>query len=411
MPRRHLSTLASTSAVFCAYASASYAILRRINGIVSEPYMDEIFHVPQAQHYCKGDFGTWDPKLTTPPGLYLVSTISAYITSALGIADHEDACSFESLRSINWALGMLVFWAIFAIIRALRPTLSALETASAALTLSLFPLVFFFHHLYYTDTGSLLFVLLSFASSLHDRHVLAGTLGFLSLWFRQTNAVWVAFIGFGAALRRVQQRKGIGLQNEALKNTSHHQAVLHLPQLLYFYAYSTGMLAPIVLLLASPLHCNLVFNLFLCCVMAIGVNKYTIEHPFLLSDNRHYPFYIWKNVFRQHQLAKYVVIPTYIYAAFAIHHVLSKRATVLWRLALAVCTALVLVPSPLLEFRYFTIPFFFVRLHASSSTFTFRALAAETAWYMLINAATVWMFLNKPFVWKSEPDRLQRFMW
>ncbi|KAJ2678541.1 glucosyltransferase [Coemansia spiralis] len=301
MPRRHLSTLASTSAVFCAYASASYAILRRINGIVSEPYMDEIFHVPQAQHYCKGDFGTWDPKLTTPPGLYLVSTISAYITSALGIADHDDACSFESLRSINWALGMLVFWAIFAIIRALRPTLSALETASAALTLSLFPLVFFFHHLYYTDTGSLLFVLLSFASSLHDRHVLAGTLGFLSLWFRQTNAVWVAFIGFGAALRRVQQRKGIGLQNEALKNTvvrlmqwvahpdrelaqtallltpytivcmlfvvfvhvnqgivlgdkSHHQAVLHLPQLLYFYAYSTGMLAPIVLLLASPLQ-------------------------------------------------------------------------------------------------------------------------------------------------------------
>ncbi|RWW02955.1 hypothetical protein GW17_00033936 [Ensete ventricosum] len=30
---------------------------------------DEIFHIPQAQRYCRGDFGTWDPMITTPPGL------------------------------------------------------------------------------------------------------------------------------------------------------------------------------------------------------------------------------------------------------------------------------------------------------------------------------------------------------
>ena len=30
---------------------------------------DEPFHIPQAQQYCRGDFWTWDPKLTTPPGL------------------------------------------------------------------------------------------------------------------------------------------------------------------------------------------------------------------------------------------------------------------------------------------------------------------------------------------------------
>jgi alpha-1,2-glucosyltransferase len=29
---------------------------------------DEFFHVPQAQKYCNGDY-TWDPKITTPPGL------------------------------------------------------------------------------------------------------------------------------------------------------------------------------------------------------------------------------------------------------------------------------------------------------------------------------------------------------
>lgn len=30
---------------------------------------DEIFHVPQAQAYCRGDWKYWDPALTTPPGL------------------------------------------------------------------------------------------------------------------------------------------------------------------------------------------------------------------------------------------------------------------------------------------------------------------------------------------------------
>lgn len=29
---------------------------------------DEFFHVPQAQRYCNNDY-TWDPKITTPPGL------------------------------------------------------------------------------------------------------------------------------------------------------------------------------------------------------------------------------------------------------------------------------------------------------------------------------------------------------
>lgn len=35
---------------------------------------DEIFHIPQAQKYCKGNFGSWDPMITTPPGLYVLIT-------------------------------------------------------------------------------------------------------------------------------------------------------------------------------------------------------------------------------------------------------------------------------------------------------------------------------------------------
>ncbi|GIY68629.1 putative Dol-P-Glc:Glc(2)Man(9)GlcNAc(2)-PP-Dol alpha-1,2-glucosyltransferase [Caerostris extrusa] len=33
--------------------------------------MDEIFHFPQAVKYYTGIYNEWDPKITTPPGLYL----------------------------------------------------------------------------------------------------------------------------------------------------------------------------------------------------------------------------------------------------------------------------------------------------------------------------------------------------
>lgn len=39
-----------------------------VSHVVPDPYMDEIFHVPQAQRYCKGDM-TWDPMITTLPGV------------------------------------------------------------------------------------------------------------------------------------------------------------------------------------------------------------------------------------------------------------------------------------------------------------------------------------------------------
>ena len=40
---------------------------------VPDPYMDEIFHIPQAQRYCDGNFTEWDSKITTLPGLYVFS--------------------------------------------------------------------------------------------------------------------------------------------------------------------------------------------------------------------------------------------------------------------------------------------------------------------------------------------------
>lgn len=38
------------------YFQSSYLILNYINDIVNKPYMDEIFHIPQAQQYCLGNY-------------------------------------------------------------------------------------------------------------------------------------------------------------------------------------------------------------------------------------------------------------------------------------------------------------------------------------------------------------------
>jgi alpha-1,2-glucosyltransferase len=71
--------------VLLATLSASLAWHYLVTGNVPDPYLvsaynqasevltlmclqDEFFHVPQAQKYCEGDY-TWDPKITTPPGL------------------------------------------------------------------------------------------------------------------------------------------------------------------------------------------------------------------------------------------------------------------------------------------------------------------------------------------------------
>ncbi|KAJ2784832.1 glucosyltransferase [Coemansia javaensis] len=448
------------AAAFAVYAATSYAVLRRVGAAAGEPYMDEVFHIPQAQRYCAGDFGAWDPKLTTPPGLYLAS--------AAALAAARAPCTVAGLRATNWALGLALFWTLHGLVRRLHGAGrgSAGRAAAATLALALFPVTFFFHHLYYTDTAAVLAVLAAYLLSLHGRHALAGAAGAASLWMRQTNVVWVAFIGASAALRWLGERRGVARAGEPLGRSvaqlgawaagqrrgagdaralarllapyagvaalfggfvaanggivlgdkAHHRAQLHAPQLLYFGAYVAAMAAPAVLAagagpggLARAVARRPARSLALAAAMAGAVRCCTVEHPFLLSDNRHYPFYVWKNVFRRHWAARYAAVPAYVCAATGVQRAL-RRTPALWQLGLALCAAAALVPSPLLELRYFTVPYYFARLHMPLAG-SRAALAAELAWFAAINAATIWLFLSRPFAWDSEPGRQQRFMW
>lgn len=95
-------------------------------------------------------------------------------------------------------------------------------------------------------------------------------------------------------------------------------------------------------------------------------------------------------------------------------------------------TTLSLVTAPLVEPRYFIVPWVMWRLHLppSPTLAAFRQQRPgdeseraradiatnipkflETAWFIVINAVTGYVFLYKGFEWPQEPGKVQRFMW
>ncbi|KAI9804501.1 MAG: hypothetical protein M1825_001400 [Sarcosagium campestre] len=190
--------------------------LHQVNAIVSRPYLDEVFHVKQAQAYCNHQWRVWDPKLTTPPGLYIAT---ALLSGLFG------RCDLDFLRLLNLtvhAVGtFLVTRRIYNVIHkplqsdtrghgasASKPWSEKLVAEHVALNIFLFPVLFFLSALYYTDVISTFFVLLAYDVFLElpqtswQRDAAIVILGLISLSFRQTNIFWVCVFQGGLAVIR-----------------------------------------------------------------------------------------------------------------------------------------------------------------------------------------------------------------
>jgi hypothetical protein len=90
-------------------------------------------------------------------------------------------------------------------------------------------------------------------------------------------------------------------------------------------------------------------------------------------------------------------------------YLLVQSQNVLWLLFYVICLVATLVPSPLLEFRYFVIPFFLYRLHIRPQRT--RSLVVELLLAVTVNACVIWLFVARPFNWPHEPHEVQRFMY
>lgn len=447
----------------------------------TDPYMDEIFHVPQAKTYCAGNFSYWDPMITTLPGLYLVSVGILVPLGKIFGENIDDLCSVVYLRAINTLFAVGNFYVIYAIMCKLheKETVKT-KIAMTTLTLSLLPLLFFFNFLYYTDVGSTFCVLFMYLLHLHDNKFLASAVGAIAVLFRQTNIIWVIFMA-GLTARseltewiKIEQNKMYGrksikeeivneenltlrkiftlLRNSVMNKNlqtfyltiyiikasqfyiiiiltflgfvyfnggivvgdrSHHTACLNFPQLFYFISFTSVFAFPFIflprqiILFLKYITSNYIKLFILMTVSFLLIHYFTYVHLYLISDNRHYTFYIWGRLYNRHQLVKFLLVPFYLYSYWSFSALLGQRDTV-WKIVFGICLLAATVPQKLLEFRYFIIPYLIFRLNIKQGSWL--QLCAEILFYLLVNFVTVYLFINKPFKWDNSSD-VQRFMW
>lgn len=164
-------------------------------------------------------------------GIGLVDTFSRYAVSLLihrALWFMNGSCSETSLRMTNWvAILVLIFTAVDCrrLIetrlaerdgRRPRPSSLSFHAIHTGMNIGLFPLLFFFSALYYTDVFSTLIVLFAFQNHL-ERVGPKGTpwrndffvvfLGVASLFMRQTNVFWV--VVFLGGLEAVEAAKAV----------------------------------------------------------------------------------------------------------------------------------------------------------------------------------------------------------
>ncbi|KAL8685220.1 MAG: hypothetical protein Q9218_007897 [Villophora microphyllina] len=525
------------------------------------PYLDEFFHVQQAELYLQGRFTEWHPKITTPPGLYAVSLAYLFIFSIAGISDYVYV---SDLRRTNlWPTIVLPF-----IIRSIinknlsnhdgleadaKPTpylWSRVELNHAVFNMCIFPPMFFFYCLYYTDVWSATSVLITFWLHQKEWRKSMVAAGIFSLFFRQTNIFWVAiFLGGLEVIRKLERgRPGLEfrvnptvldvvtgswqhsrlydplisqaliedyfktmlslvtvaitqlpqlvkclkpyliilgaflyfvLWNDGvvLGDKENHIASIHLAQMLYIWPYimffSFPLLYPYILnTIVSPQFLptstrsfpriyprfRLNIAITICSFMGLIVHHNTIVHPFTLADNRHYTFYVFRLLLRSHPLTRHLVIPIYYLSAYAAITALGGLPNVqtpnqtttppprrIWkksrlpqrlqpglandrgnRVSLALiwllATSLSVTTAPLVEPRYFIVPWLIWRIHVVYPRPTgddrtkrlgegSQGLWFETFWFLFVNWAVGYMFLFKGFEWPHERGKVQRFMW
>ncbi|KAF7017221.1 hypothetical protein CFC21_030691 [Triticum aestivum] len=502
-------------AVAAAVAAWAIPIAALVDSIVPDPYMDEIFHVPQAQHYCRGDFLTWDPMITTPPGLYYISL--AYLASlfpgawAIKVAEAFDPlCTTALLRSTNVIMAMVCGVLVHDLLLCIKPGIGKTKATAYAILVALYPVHWFFTFLYYTDVASLASVLAMYLSCLKKRFWVSALFGALSILFRQTNVIWMIFFAANGAIAYVQDLSlsdclsdenseptdksrtevsdrdskvsALGLRRRRTNHPIRKRGVVsgstkshtsfteelfdigfkiwnskckvlitfapfaivlvafgafiiwnggivlgakeahvvspHFAQLLYFGLVSATALLPWhftpgrVSDLFHWCRKNKTFS-SLAMLIALGlsfvaVHLFSIAHPYLLADNRHYTFYIWRKAIQARWMMKYILIPLYVYSWFSVINILGKSQPRVWVVSFVFSVALVLVPAPLVEFRYYTIPL--VILVLNSPVIGNGKLLALGSAYAAVDLFTLAMFLFRPFHWGHEPGT-QRFMW
>lgn len=147
--------------------------------------------------------------------------------------------------------------------------------------------------------------------------------------------------------------------------------------------------------------------------VAWAVHRWTFVHLYLLSDNRHYTFYWWARLWGPKLWLRLAASPAYVALAAVSLARLAAAHGGRWEIgtlraaAWAVCAAAAVIPSRLVEPRYFVTPAVMFLLHVRWTRMV--PVAAIVSVHLVVCAATLWVFVTRPF---TAPDGSQgRFIW
>ncbi|KAG5893070.1 hypothetical protein JTB14_021572 [Gonioctena quinquepunctata] len=145
--------------------------------------IDEEFHLPLGIAYCNFNLNLWDPKVTTLPGLYLVS---AFILGPF------DLCTTYWLRFVSLGASIVNIILIHTLYS--KYDKNEWRTILSSFSIALLPPLYFFGNIYYTEVVSLTMVLLMLVSYEKGYHFFASIFGYGAVVCRQTNVIWVGFV-------------------------------------------------------------------------------------------------------------------------------------------------------------------------------------------------------------------------
>ncbi|XP_013164154.1 PREDICTED: putative Dol-P-Glc:Glc(2)Man(9)GlcNAc(2)-PP-Dol alpha-1,2-glucosyltransferase [Papilio xuthus] len=149
--------------------------------------IDELYHLPQGMLYCEGNFSYWDPKITTLPGLYLISSVISPFFS----------CNTYNLRYVNLlasCINLMLFSSLLLYIYG-KNLENPLKIVLQAVNLTILPPLYFFSHIYYTDTLSMMFLLTYTRLCIgNSNKFLIFIFGLSCVMMRQTNIAWIFMI-------------------------------------------------------------------------------------------------------------------------------------------------------------------------------------------------------------------------
>lgn len=327
------------------------------NAIVPFPFMDERFHYKQFMHWhLYKRYREYDPMITTPPGLYILPLLVYYAYNSISIS---------WLRVLNIIYLMILRWSV--------PRVRRWIVLSQ-------PLVAFYGSLYYTDVAALSFCvlhsrLLLMKNQTTVTRVLSFIVGLMALLTRQTSIVWIGFsfllVVFNLKMNILKAKwqfmitllhgalfalflvinKGI-----AIGDKQHHQACLHFPQLFY-------CMIVIVLLNWPSINIIQLFKRFwkphyalLVAPIVLLFHYNTIEHPYLFNDDRHLVNILWRFVLQYEECRLAVAGILALPAAFIVYSSVMEKRGHLAAAAFLLAFGAVVVPSPLIEPRYYMMP-------------------------------------------------------